>query len=149
MPVGRAVPVSAPVVAPAPVPSSVVAADPISENPMATWFVRPPSGGQFGPARGEVMRKWLDEGRVTRDSLVWREGWTDWLAATEVFPSLGKPAIAVGGPPAPTSKSAATTYKPKKSSGAMGVAILVFLAIVCLALAGVLVFVLSGGMAST
>jgi hypothetical protein len=95
------------------------------------------------------MRKWLDEGRVTRDSLVWREGWTDWLAATEVFPSLGKPAIAVGAPAAPTSKSAATTYKPKKSSGAMGVAILVFLAIVCLALAGVLVFVLSGGMAST
>src|SRR5262245_22611632 len=39
--------------------------DPIAEAPAAIWYVRPPTGGQYGPARGEVMRKWLAEGRVS------------------------------------------------------------------------------------
>jgi hypothetical protein len=52
------------------------------------WYVRPPSGGQFGPATGELMRTWLDEGRVSADSLVWREGWRDWQEASKVFAKL-------------------------------------------------------------
>lgn len=130
------------------------AADPIAEKPLATWFVRPPSGGQFGPARGEVMRKWLTEGRVTVDSLVWREDWADWQPATEVFPQLGKPAAAglfgaapVGVTSSP--KSTASIPAAKKSNGAMGAAILVFLALICLLLVGVLVVVLSGSISST
>jgi hypothetical protein len=62
--------------------------DPIAEAPEMIWYVRPPSGGQFGPAPGDVMRSWLAEGRVSADSLVWREGWRDWLEAGEVFPQL-------------------------------------------------------------
>ena len=49
--------------------------DPIDEAPDAVWYVRPPTGGQFGPASGEIMRRWMREGRVSADSLVWREGW--------------------------------------------------------------------------
>ena len=45
------------------------------------WYVRPPSGGQFGPATGDIMRQWLQEGRITPDTLVWREGWRDWRDA--------------------------------------------------------------------
>ena len=52
------------------------------------WYVRPPSGGQFGPASGDLMRTWLSEGRVSADSLVWREGWRDWQEAGKVFPKL-------------------------------------------------------------
>jgi hypothetical protein len=52
------------------------------------WYVRPPSGGQFGPASGDLMRTWLSEGRVSADSLVWREGWQDWQEAGKVFPKL-------------------------------------------------------------
>ena len=52
--------------------------DAIEEAPEAVWYVRPPSGGQYGPADGSIMRRWLDEGRVSGDSLVWREGWNDW-----------------------------------------------------------------------
>ena len=63
-------------------------ADPIDEAPDAVWYVRPPSGGQYGPARGEVMRRWLSEGRVSADSMVWREGWSDWQTAGPLFPSL-------------------------------------------------------------
>ena len=62
--------------------------DPITESPDAVWYVRPSAGGQYGPARGDVMRRWLTEGRVSADSMVWREGWEDWQLAGPMFPSL-------------------------------------------------------------
>jgi hypothetical protein len=34
------------------------------------------------------MRRWLHEGRIGADALVWREGWPDWHVAGSVFPSL-------------------------------------------------------------
>lgn len=61
------------------------AADPLAEAPQAMWYVRPPSGGQFGPATVDVMRRWIVEGRITEDSLVWREGWTKWQTAQIVL----------------------------------------------------------------
>lgn len=141
---------------PVPPPPPPGALDPIAENPLATWFVRPPSGGQFGPARGEVMRKWLTEGRVTADSLVWREGWIDWLAATEVFPQLGKSVAPPGAmfgvtttAVRPVSGANATPAPRKPASSSLSVAILVGLAIVCVLLVGVLAVVLSGGFGST
>lgn len=74
--------------------------DPIDENPDAVWYVRPPSGGQFGPAKGDVMRKWIAEGRVSPDSLVWREGWPEWQEAEPTFPALSKRSS----PPPPPSR---------------------------------------------
>ena len=62
--------------------------DPLADASSATWFVRPPSGGQFGPATADVMRIWLAEGRVTADTLVWREGWRDWQQAGNVLSQL-------------------------------------------------------------
>ena len=49
------------------------------------WYVRPPSGGQFGPAPSPTMWQWLGENRVGRDALVWCEGWPEWLIAENVF----------------------------------------------------------------
>ena len=63
--------------------------DPIDEMPEAVWYVRPPSGGQFGPAAGQVMRTWIAQGRVPGDALVWRAGWSQWQSAAAVFPNLG------------------------------------------------------------
>jgi len=65
--------------------------DPIAEAPDAVWYVRPPTGGQFGPADGKIMRRWLMEGRGSADALVWREGWPDWRSAGPVFPALEGP----------------------------------------------------------
>ena len=62
------------------------ASDPLADGPEVVWYLRPPSGGQYGPATQQVMRTWLREGRVTPDSLVWREGWRDWEDAADVFP---------------------------------------------------------------
>lgn len=55
------------------------------------WYVRPKTGGQYGPAAGNMMQQWLDAGRVGPDSLVWREGWPQWKAAAEVFARFGAP----------------------------------------------------------
>ena len=81
-----------PLVSVEPVPpaekSQVPGTDPIGDAPQAVWYVRPPSGGQYGPAPGTIMRQWISEGRVSNDSLVWREAWSEWQAAGDVFSEL-------------------------------------------------------------
>ncbi len=64
----------------------------VREAPSATWYVRPPAGGQYGPAPANIFCEWLTENRVTRDSLVWRDGWPQWLVAGEVFVDYFGPA---------------------------------------------------------
>lgn len=140
-------------VGPAMVPLMAPAAplDPIDESPQSIWYVRPPSGGQYGPARGEIMRKWLGEGRVSPDSLVWREGWSDWRTAAEAFPSLG--ALVTPPMPAPVSPAAyAASSTPayaagpirakRRNSTAMAISVVVVLGLLCLALFGTLIAVL-------
>lgn len=134
-------------------PQAVI--DPIAEAPNAVWYVRPPSGGQFGPARGEIMRKWLGEGRVSSDSLVWRDGWADWKSAVAVFPQLA-PVGAVGaiaGPAAPavaglpTSAAVASPGRPVRSrrkSNSFAVIMVVSLVVISMVLIGLLVAVLNG-----
>lgn len=63
----------------------------------AKWFVRPPSGGQFGPAPSQMIMNWIAESRVTADSFLWRDGLAQWQLASELVPELfvaEKPAIA-------------------------------------------------------
>jgi len=56
-----------------------------------SWYVRPVSGEQYGPAGTDLMQAWVAEGRVAGDSWVWRTGWEQWKIACEVFEML-KPA---------------------------------------------------------
>ena len=79
-------PIAAPPVAAA--AATAPAVDPLTEAGEVVWYVRPASGGQFGPAGCEIMRTWLGEGRIGGDSLVWREGWREWQEAAAVFPQL-------------------------------------------------------------
>ena len=88
--------------------------DPIDAAPDAVWYVRPASGGEFGPARGDVMRRWVEEGRVGPDSMVWCEGWAQWQIAGPVFPALASPQPQLPDP-APAEISSAT--KPKTLAG--------------------------------
>lgn len=79
-------------------------ADPIAEAPQLQWYVTPPGAtSQYGPAGGEEFRGWIREGRVTADSLVWRQDWPDWRPASIVFPELqaAAPPIATAAPAAP------------------------------------------------
>lgn len=154
-PTRKAVPVQpvTPVEPVTPVATPVPAAplDPIEEAPESSWYVRPPSGGQYGPARGEIMRKWITEGRVSADSLVWREGWDDWLTATDVFPSLGSvsmppvPAPAPGAfapaSPAPThSSSSLRPRRPNSSAKAISIVVVLGLFVVALLVALIVVW---------
>ncbi len=79
----------------APRPAPVV--DPIAEAPTAVWYVRPASGGQYGPASGDIMRAWLKDGRVGASSLVWRSDWPEWRSASATFPQMS--GLAPAGPP--------------------------------------------------
>jgi DNA-directed RNA polymerase subunit RPC12/RpoP len=75
--------------------------DPLSEAPQQPWYVMPPgASNQYGPATGEEFRGWIQEGRVTADSLVWRQDWPQWKPAGSVFPELQTTA-AGDAPPAP------------------------------------------------
>ncbi len=60
----------------------------------STWYVRPPSGGQYGPATEEVFREWITEGRVAATALVWRDGWAEWRDAIDVLPELSGRSVA-------------------------------------------------------
>jgi hypothetical protein len=60
----------------------------LNEDADATWYVRPPSGGQYGPATGTVLRQWINEGRVASTALLWRDGWPQWRDASEALPEL-------------------------------------------------------------
>jgi hypothetical protein len=131
---------------PAPAPAAATN-DPIAEAPTAIWYVRPPSGGQYGPARGDLLRQWVNEGRVTPQSLVWREGWPDWKVASDVFPSLGGAAPEVsGGIPVDVGGSTRKTARyiaKKKSSNTVAIGGIVILVLVVIGLVVALAFVLS------
>ncbi len=62
--------------------------DVLAEAPQLAWYVRHPNGSQYGPAKGELMRQWLAEGRIGADSMAWREDWAEWQQADQVFPQL-------------------------------------------------------------
>jgi hypothetical protein len=78
-----------------PAPTSDMA-DPLAAAGDALWYVRPSSGGQFGPATADIMRGWLAEGRVSADAFVWREGWRDWQEPSRAFPQLSPRLIIPG-----------------------------------------------------
>jgi hypothetical protein len=60
----------------------------------ATWYVRPASGGQFGPADDDTFCQWIAEGRVTADTHVWRDGWPQWRRVRDAADWLPMPLVA-------------------------------------------------------
>jgi hypothetical protein len=152
VPSGVPLPASAGPTPPTPVPSVPPAGnDPIAEAPNAIWYVRPTAGGQYGPARGDVMRKWLTEGRVTNDSLVWREGWPDWRGAAKIFPDLGKTGASSGEALPLVSEGTRRPIRPasRKATTAQGVGIVIALAVVCIGLFVALIYVLMNSTGGT
>jgi hypothetical protein len=103
------------------------------------------------------MRRWLDEGRVSGDSLVWREGWDDWKMGDTVFPSLQatpqtleatvtEESLTHVGEDGPIVDDAPGKTRPKMRSSSKtsvrGIAIVVALSIVCIGLVIALLVVL-------
>lgn len=63
------------------------------------WFVRLPTGDQYGPATDEVFHSWVQQGRVGSDALVWKEGWSDWRRAADVIVGNARQGVTVAPPP--------------------------------------------------
>lgn len=53
------------------------------------WHARTATGAQHGPATLSLLKSWIAEGKVDRDTWVWKTGWLDWQRASDVFPELG------------------------------------------------------------
>lgn len=104
------------------------------------------------------MRRWLAEGRVSHDSLVWREDWSDWRAATEVFGGLETGAPQLPTPPdaaplpkdetpavAPRTTRLINRYDARKRQGSgLGIAAILLLGLLCVVLAVLLVYFVFG-----
>lgn len=73
-------------IAPSPVAAPTQLPQALAEAVDGVWYLRPTSGGQFGPAPTESFAQWLREGRITADALVWRDGWPEWLSGLQAFP---------------------------------------------------------------
>jgi hypothetical protein len=91
-------PIQQPVMAPVAAPlASVAAQDPIAAAPHLAWYVvHAGSTTQYGPAPGAMFRAWVDEGRVSPDSMVWRQDWLEWQRAADVLPQLAARGSATG-----------------------------------------------------
>ena len=50
-----------------------------------SYTVRMPDGKEYGPADHEALRAWQAEGRIGPDTLVWREGESDWRPLSQVL----------------------------------------------------------------
>ncbi len=86
--------------------------DPFSDAPTASWYVRLPTGAQYGPAGPDHLRQWLAENRVPGNALVWREGWPDWRRADQTFQQLSGGTTQPVGHPAPTQSAAPVQAQP-------------------------------------
>jgi len=49
------------------------------------YFVRPPSGGEYGPAGKVTIELWISQRRITGETLVCLVGTSQWKKAKEVF----------------------------------------------------------------
>ena len=86
--------------------AATATADAPAESEAASWYVRPTSGGQYGPIDDQLVRQWIRESRLAADSLVWRDDWPDWRRASDVFAELAQPAtVSAATPDGPLSLS--------------------------------------------
>jgi hypothetical protein len=49
------------------------------------YFVRPPSGGEYGPANKMTIELWIAQRRITGETLICQIGSSQWKKAKEVF----------------------------------------------------------------
>jgi hypothetical protein len=74
------------------------------------WFIAR-DGKQHGPVTDAELKKIIELAHLKPTDLVWRQGFTDWRAASSVFPELAEPVKAAPPPrePSPPAQAAAPT----------------------------------------
>jgi hypothetical protein len=77
--------------------------EPIDGVEMVEWFYVV-NGEQRGPVSVAQLRAWVQQGRITPDTLVWREGMEEWVcasAASELAPNGALDSVEKGALPSP------------------------------------------------
>jgi hypothetical protein len=95
----------------------VAAGSILDEEPDATWYVRPPSGGQYGPASTVELQEWITQGRVAASALLWRDGWPQWRDASDALPEMSASLPGVTGAGGPEMTSTVTPGIQLKAGG--------------------------------
>ena len=70
------------------------------------WFIAR-DGTQHGPVTDAELRKIVELAHLKPTDLVWRQGFTDWRAASSVFPELAQPEPSPRAPAQPAAEPAA------------------------------------------
>jgi phage FluMu protein Com len=70
------------------VPLSSPEKNPFDEPDSEHWYLRLPSGDEYGPVDRMELERWVTEGRVTDDCLVRSGPYQKWISAPEVFPQI-------------------------------------------------------------
>jgi hypothetical protein len=153
-------------------PSAAVTPPVGGADPAVEWRMARPGGEQFGPTVPAIFAQWIAAGRVAPDTLVWRTGWPDWRRADAPNADLpaSLPQSDISTPPpipgvtlppalplAPAVETPKPTVKPSRSvppTAAYSLRkrqqakrrrlITIALAIVCVVLAGMLAYMMSG-----
>lgn len=95
----------------------------------ARWYVRPPSGGQYGPATTQTLLDWIKQRRITADSLIWREGLENWALARDLIPEPFGGQVPAAGPTAslpaslPDPKALATSAPPTSQPSSLATSV--------------------------
>jgi hypothetical protein len=80
-------------------PAATVAPAAIVNGPTppaaGVWYMRTSGGEQLGPVPAAQFSEWITAGRVTGDSLIWRDGWPEWKLARNAADTLPTPLAAV------------------------------------------------------
>jgi hypothetical protein len=59
-----------------------------ASSPPDRWYLKTEDGEDYGPVPKKELDQWFDEGRVTADSQILRDGSDQWQWASDVYPQL-------------------------------------------------------------
>jgi hypothetical protein len=114
---------------------------------MANWYFGE-NGQQIGPLDDHAIQQAIQQGRVTRQTLVWREGMAQWVPLDAVPELSGAPAaLAPYAPPVYYGPGGATSMGPRTSGLAVASLICGISGIVICPFVGVLPALICGHMA--
>ena len=90
-----------------PKPKPAPAASTTRVPPVKKWRLKMETGEEYGPIPKRELDQWIQEGRLTADCQVLKEGGAQWQWASDVYPSLASPTASPtnANSPAPTTSN--------------------------------------------
>jgi len=77
-------------------PSPPAASGALPQTTSASWYASLANGTTVGPMSAAAVLRGLEQGQFSIDSLVWRDGWSQWQPLGSVLSQMNPPAQPVG-----------------------------------------------------